>query len=340
MVDFKLKLISLAQLVTSFFSLNRPAVVFMGLPFTMVGVAYALISTFTSITLIQAALGVSAVFLVTGGSHMMDDYFDRKRDKGLWPGRALSMGFATTRQAIIFALVSNAMGYIFALIAFNVVCFLILLIASILTITYSGFFRDRVGYLTLPLLIGLFPLGGVSALEPSLLFTDAIPWLLFIMVSLWQAGHILAYSPPHGVDPDGKTSIPALIKRLTPSKTLFLAGIMINALTILSIYFYFLVNMSVFYLSIAIISGSFATIMLYSVSVPKNCTIKNCMKATLTVSSHGAVLFLFMTLELLNRYSFDLFLILFIVTGIFFILSIPAFIGTGMPYLENYDHLD
>ncbi|MHA1378328.1 MAG: UbiA family prenyltransferase [Candidatus Helarchaeota archaeon] len=338
MIDFKLKLISLAQIVTSFFSLNRPAVVFMGLPFAMVGVAYALIATYSSITLLQAALGLTAVFLVTGGSHTFDDYFDRKRDRGLWPMRALTMGFASPRQALIFATVSNITGYILALITFNVICFLFLITASILTILYSGFFRDRIGYLTLPLLIGLFPLGGVSALAPNLIFNDFIPWLLFAMVSLWQAGHILAYSPPHGVNQDGKTKIPVLIKRLIPSKTLFLAGVMINALTVLSIIFYFLVKMSDFYLLMAIISGSFTTIMTYGVSIKRNCTIENCMKATLTISSYGTGLFLFITLELLNRYSFDYFIILLIITIIMFILSIPSFIGTGMPYLENFDY--
>ncbi|MHA1382850.1 MAG: UbiA family prenyltransferase [Candidatus Helarchaeota archaeon] len=335
MFDFKLKLISLAQMITSFFSLNRPAVVYMGLPFAMVGVAYALIATWSSITLIQGVLGLSAVFLVTGGSHTFDDYFDRKRDRGLWPMRALTMGFATPRQALTFAVVSNITGYILALIAFNFVCFFILILASILTILYSGFFRDRIGYLTLPLLIGLFPLGGVSALAPDLLFNDYIPWLLFIMVSLWQAGHILAYSPPHGIDVDGKTKIPALIIRLSPPTTLFLSGIMIAALAILSIIFYFLVNMSDFYLIMAIIMGSFTTMTVFRVSIKKNCTIENCMKATLTVSSYGAGLFLFITLELLNRYSHDYFLILLIVCIVMFILSIPSFIGTGMPYLEN-----
>ena len=341
MFDLKLKLISLAQIITSFFSLNRPAVVFMGLPFAMVGVAYALITMvpFISITLLEAALGITAVFLVTGGSHIMDDYFDRKRDRALWPMRALTMGFATPKQAIAFALISNIIGYLIAFFVFNIACFIILLTASILTISYSGYFRDRVGYLSLPFLIGLFPLGGVSALDPSLLFNDTIPWLLFFMVALWQAGHILAYSPPHGVI-DGKTSIPALFIRLSTSKTLLLAGIMINMLTILSIIFYFLVNMSFLYLIIAIGSGSFTTIMTYCVSMKKNCTIPNCMKTTLTISSYGAALFLFITLELLNRYSSDYVLILLITSIIMFIFCIPSFIGTGMPYLENSDYLE
>ncbi len=340
MVDIKLKLISLAQLLTSFFSLNRPAVVFMGLPFAMVGVAYALISTYSNITLLQAALGITSVFLVTGGVHTMDDVFDRKRDRGMWPNRALSLGFATPKQATILAITCFSIGLSITLFIFNIITFFILTLATSLTILYSGYLRDKYGYLTLPLLIGLFPLGGYSAIAPSQLFNDMIPWVLFTMVSLWQAGHILAYSPPHGIELDGKTTIPTLFKRLSPSKTLLMAGILITILTIMSIYLYYLINLSQFYLILAIISGSFTSIMTYYVSIEKNCTLSNCMKATLTISTYGAGLFLLITFELLIRYSYDYFLILFILTTILLTLSIPAFIGTGTPYLENYDYLD
>jgi len=205
-----------------------------------------------------------------------------------------------------------------------------LVIAAAWTTAYTGYLREKYGYMTLPFAIGLFPLGGYVAFSPSTLWIDPIPWLLYIMVFLWQSAHILAYSPPHGVK-DGKTVVPVLVKRFSPENTLIMAGIFAGACMSMGILIFLLTNLGYIYLGITI--GLGMLIILCSFNFSRNLTVQNCMKLVFFNSIYGWAVFLTMTLEYLIRYDIIFFYIV-LVFGILMMASSPLFGGFGMPNIE------
>ncbi len=329
-MDFKALLITIGQKLFSYMEIARISVIFMGLPFAMAGAAYALSITHVSISIFQAIAGVLAVFFVTGAVHITDDYFDRERDRSLWPNRQIPSRGTTPKGAIYMALITGCIGFVLVFLFYNVYCALILVIAAAWTTAYTGYLREKYGYMTLPFAIGLFPLGGYVAFSPSTLWIDPIPWLLYIMVFLWQSAHILAYSPPHGVK-DGKTVVPVLVKRFSPENTLIMAGIFAGACMSMGILIFLLTNLGYIYLGITI--GLGMLIILCSFNFSRNLTVQNCMKLVFFNSIYGWAVFLTMTLEYLIRYDIIFFYIV-LVFGILMMASSPLFGGFGMPNIE------
>ena len=77
--------------------------------------------------------------------------------------------------------------------------FAVLLVAEFLAVIYCLFLRDAIGYLSLPPIIALFPVGGWAAVSPETLFTSPMPWFLAAIVLTWQAAHIMVYMPAHPI---------------------------------------------------------------------------------------------------------------------------------------------
>jgi 4-hydroxybenzoate polyprenyltransferase len=174
--------------------ITRPFLLVMGAPAVGIGAFLAPDPLPSPIYLVAGAF---AVMLGVAGIHVFNDWVDRVRDREVWPWRPIPAGRFPARWAPVYAaaLLGAALAGTWAL--FGLPAFLVLLLAEALGVSYCLMLRDRVGYLSLPPIIGLFPLGGWAAVSPDTLFSDPMPWLLFAMVTTWQAGHIMVYSPAH-----------------------------------------------------------------------------------------------------------------------------------------------
>lgn len=302
----------------------------MGLPFAMAGAAYALSITGVPVPLIQVIAGMIAVFLVTGAVHTIDDYFDRQRDRQLWPDRQIPSRGLNPKAAILIYIISCGIGLALTIIFINVYCFIILFLATTWATAYTGYLREKYGYLTLPFAIGLFPIGGYVAFSPQTLWTDPIPWILYGMVFLWQSAHILAYSPPHGVE-KGKTVVPMFLKRFSPETTLIFAGVFAGACMIVGIVVYLLTSLSSLYLGITV--GVGMLLICGSFYFSRNLTVKNCMFLTFLNSMYGWLMFIFMTLEYLYRYDL-LFFYVALTIAILMMAITPVLGGFGEPSIQ------
>lgn len=213
----------------------------------------------------KAILGLITVAFAGWGVNAINHYIDQGRDKIIWPQRALPAG----RVNPIIALMSALLAFICALLLswffFNPTSFVILLLAIMLGAFYSVYLRDRVGYLSLPPIVGLVSLGGWSAFSPETLFSSWLPWFLYFLHFSWQAGHIMIYYPLHvTAETSGKPSIkipPAFF--FTPSRNIAVGiGLGFISLTILlSILLPLLTSLSYIYLLLVLASGVYGLVM-------------------------------------------------------------------------------
>lgn len=164
-------------------------------------------------------VGFVAALFAFAGVHAFNDFADNRRDVVCWPGRPIPSKRLTSRQGLYLATGSYAIALIIVWFAFNPVCFAVSAVAIGAGCLYSGYLRDRVGYLVLPPIEGMLWLCGWTAFSPETLFSSAAPWLLWLFSMAWQAGHIMVYSPLHPIQhvKGAKlTQVPAFIKRTSP----------------------------------------------------------------------------------------------------------------------------
>ncbi|MCD6300170.1 MAG: UbiA family prenyltransferase [Dehalococcoidales bacterium] len=145
----------------------------------------------------KCVLGFVAVAFAGGGIVALNNYIDRDRDKAIWPERSIPSGRIKAGSALVSAISLFICSLLFSWFFFNPVNFFILLLAIILGSLYSAYLRDRVGYLSLPPIVGLVYLGGWAAFSPETLFTSPLPWYLYFLGLVWQAAHIMVYYPLH-----------------------------------------------------------------------------------------------------------------------------------------------
>lgn len=202
-----------------------------------------------------------AVVLATGGIHSFNDWADRERDLLVWPNRPIPSGRVREKEALIlsFLLFSTALAISWNF--FNSTNFLIMLVALILGCLYCLHLRDKIGYLTLPPIIGLFPIGGWSVFSPKNLFSSSLPWLLYLLALSWQAGHIMVYSPCHPLrwmKDKPKTEMPALFFSTTPYMASLLGGVFHVLTLLISIWLFFVASLGYIYLVMALLGGFIA----------------------------------------------------------------------------------
>jgi len=145
----------------------------------------------------KCVLGFVAVAFAGWGIVALNNYIDRDRDKVIWPERSIPSGRIKAGSALVSAISLFICSLLFSWFFFNPVNFFILLVAIILGSLYSAYLRDRVGYLSLPPIVGLVYLGGWAAFSPETLFTSPLPWYLYFLGLVWQAAHIMVYYPLH-----------------------------------------------------------------------------------------------------------------------------------------------
>ena len=211
----------------------------------------------------KCILGFFCVAFASCAVNVFNDYIDRERDKNIWPNRAIPSGRVRPNEALLVVIFSLAISLAITWWAFNPLAFLILLVALILGGLYSVYLRDKVGYIALPPIVGLIYLGGWAAFSPDTLFTSFLPWYLFLLGIVWQAGHIMIYYPLHLTPDKGMHDIktpPALYFKPSAKVTVKI-GIIFTCFTlILSVLLPLLSTLSPFYIIPVIAAGVYALI--------------------------------------------------------------------------------
>lgn len=207
----------------------------------------------------KAVLGLITVALAGWGINAINHYLDRERDKIIWPERALPSGRVKASTALTSAIITITCALLLSWFFFNPVNFLILLLAIILGAFYSAYLRDRIGYLSLPPIVGLISLGGWAAFSPETLWISWLPWFLYFLHLAWQAGHIMVYYPLHiihEVDIKQKTKIPPAFLFALSDKTAVGIGIGFVCLTfILSLLLPLFASLGYLYIVIVSVTG-------------------------------------------------------------------------------------
>ena len=253
------KAYSLRDRVSGFVALARP-LFFILTPVNAASAAVLALGTYPPLT--QCLLGFVAVAFASCAVNVFNDYVDRERDSFIWPARPIPGGRVKPGEALAVVIVALGISLSIAWFVFNPLTFSLLLLAVVMGGLYAAYLRDRVGYLSLPPVVGLIYLGGWAAFSPGTLFSSLIPWYLYLLGVVWQAAHIMIYYPLHVVPTAGRrTDIklpPALF--LTPSPQLAVRiGIGFTCLTLLlGAGLFFMVNLGAVYLILVIAAGMYA----------------------------------------------------------------------------------
>ncbi len=258
---------SLKYRLSGFTALIRP-IFFILTPLNAASAALLAMGSYPSLS--KCLLGFLAVAFASCAVNVFNDYIDRERDRRIWPARAIPSGRVRPGESLMVVIVSLAISLAIVWLAFNPTTFYILLLALFLGGFYSVYLRDKVGYLSLPPIVGLIYLGGWAAFSPETLFSSFLPWYLYILGVAWQTAHIMIYYPTHimpdtGHKPDIKVP-PALFFKPSPQAAVKI-GIIFTCLTLISgILLVFLAPLGILYLVLAIAAGIYALIgglMLY-----------------------------------------------------------------------------
>ena len=199
----------------------------------------------------KCLVGIIAALLAFAGIHAFNDFADKQRDVVCWPGRPIPSRRLEARQGLLLVIGSFTVALIIVWFAFNPVCFAVSAVAVGLGCLYSGYLRDRVGYLILPPIEGMLWLCGWTAFSPDTLFTSWAPWVLWLFSVTWQAGHIMIYSPLHPIQhvKGAKlTQVPAFFKRTSPQAATILGFVFLCLAAVVSIYLGFYFNLGLLYL--------------------------------------------------------------------------------------------
>ena len=199
----------------------------------------------------KCLIGLIAALLAFAGIHAFNDFTDQSRDVVCWPGRPLPSKRLAPRQGLLLSIGCFVIALLVVWFAFNAVCFAVSAAAVVLGCLYSGYLRDRVGYLILPPIQSMGWLCGWAAFSPDTLFTSWAPWVLCLFSATWQAGHIMVYSPLHPIQHVKGvklTQVPAFIKRTSPKTAAILGFSFLCLAFAVSIFLGFYFNLGLLYL--------------------------------------------------------------------------------------------
>jgi len=239
--------------ISGFLALIRP-IFFILTPINAASAAVLALGGYQSLA--QCLLGFFAVAFASCAINVSNDYADRERDKRIWPARPIPSGRVRPGEALLVVIISLIISLSLAWFFFNPATFFILLLAIILGTLYSVYLRDRVGYLSLPPIVGLIYLGGWAAFSPETLFSSWLPWYLYLLGVVWQTAHIMIYYPMH-ITPEAKAP-PALFFAPSPQAAVKI-GVGFTCLTLLmGAGLFFLTSLGVLYLFLVIAIGIYA----------------------------------------------------------------------------------
>jgi 4-hydroxybenzoate polyprenyltransferase len=222
----------------------------------------------------KCLIGVIAALLAFAGIHAFNDFADRRRDVVCWPGRPIPSKRLMPQQALIIALGSYAVSLVIVWFGFNPTCFGVSFTAIVLGCLYSGYLRDRIGYLVLPPIEGTLWLCGWAAFSPHTLFSSWAPWILWAFSATWQAGHIMVYSPLHPIQHikgEKLTQVPAFIKRTSPQTATIIGFVFLVLSAMVSMFLGFYFKLGLLYFIPTAIMAIVALVICYQyVRDPEN----------------------------------------------------------------------
>ena len=256
---------TLATRLMAYVDIGRPLVSVM-CPFSVAGPAVLANRGFPPAA--TCAIGVFAVLLVGWGIHSINDFVHHEQDKLIWPGRPIPSGRVTRREALAISLACYAGALAISWFFFSgdsKANFVLLLIGCSAGWLYATYTRDRVGYLSLPPLVGLFDLGGWAAFSPGTLFSDGTPWLLFLLAVTWQGAHIMVLSAAFkgGASPNDRVRVPAFFFTPTAKGACALAVGFMLLFWPLTIALFVFTDMGLLFLAPALAAGAYATMSVF-----------------------------------------------------------------------------
>jgi|GEM_PF-1338009 len=249
---------SMIERVYSYLEITRPFLLLMAPPLAGAG---AILANGKMPHLLYVMLGALAAVLATAGIHTFNDWKDRKRDVEAWPDRPIPTSRIHPVTALVYALALMAASLVIVWLSFNPIAAIILAVGIVLGVVYTLFLRDAIGYLSLPFIIAVFPVGGWAAFSPDTLFTSPVPWMLGFTAIVWQCAHIMVHSPSHPIKvDDGRlvTEKKAFLFYPSPSLAAWMGLYFTIALLLVSVALFFLVDLGWFYLVIAMPMGGVA----------------------------------------------------------------------------------
>lgn len=239
---------SFKEKIAGFLTLARPIFLFL----TPINAASAAILSIRGLPPWSICLaGFFTGACAAAGVNIFNRFTDAERDKTLWPNRSIPSGRVKASQALLLSLFFYAAALALCWIYFNPTCFFFLTLAIILGSLYSSTLRDKIGYLSLPLIEGLIFLTGWASLSPETVFTSFLPWYLYLLGVVWQSSHILAhYALNIRFDDKGKQSSITQVLFSKPSAKTASAITMVLAvlLLLMSVMLTFLANLSYLYI--------------------------------------------------------------------------------------------
>lgn len=243
--------------VLGFITLIRP-IFFILTPLNAASAAVLALVGYPSLSL--CLLGFFAVAFASCAINVFNDYIDRERDKRIWQDRPIPSGRVKPNEALLVVVVSLVISLSIAWFFFNPLTFFILLLALILGCFYSVYLRDRVGYLSLPFIVGLIYLGGWAAFSPETLFSSMLPWYLYLLGVIWQAAHIMVYYPLHITDnsKSGAKMAPAFFFTPSPLAAVGIGAGFICLTFLLSALLPLLAPLGILYLALVLTMGIYA----------------------------------------------------------------------------------
>jgi heme O synthase-like polyprenyltransferase len=234
--------------LTGYLTLARP----LFLVLTPINAASAAILSIRGLPSWQLCLaGFFTGALAAAGVNIFNRYADRERDSTMWPQRGIPSGRVKAGWALVISIASYTAALALCWIFFNPTAFFILLAAIVFGSLYSTHLRDKIGYLSLPLIEGLIFLCGWACLAPDTVFTTFLPWYLYLLGVVWQSAHIMAhYVLNIRYNSEGKPEIvtPLLFSRPSAQKTARLTLVFTALLFIMSVLLPLLTPLSWLYI--------------------------------------------------------------------------------------------
>jgi heme O synthase-like polyprenyltransferase len=249
---------SVFEQIYSYIEITRPFLLLMAPPIAGAG---AILANGKMPNLLLVILGALAAVSATAGIHTFNDWRDRARDQEAWPDRPIPTSRIPPSAALIYALLLMLGALVIVWFSFNPLATAVLAVGIVFGIIYTLFLRDAVGYLSLPFIIAVFPLGGWAAFSPETLFKNPVPWILGLTAVIWQCAHIMVHSPSHPIETnDGRlrTEKKAFFFYPSPSSAAWMGLYFTLALLLISVGLFFLVGLGWFYLAIAMPMGAVA----------------------------------------------------------------------------------
>ena len=252
---------SLKDRILGFLVLIRPIFLILT-PLNAASAAVLALNGYPSLS--RCLLGFFTVAFAGGAVNVFNDYVDRDRDKHIWQTRSIPSGRVKPEHALTLVITLLAASLAMSWFLFNPTTSLILFLAVTLGCLYSLYLRDRVGYLSLPPIVGLIYLGGWAAFSPETLFSSFLPWYLYFLGVAWQAAHIMVYYPLHITNDVSVTSAvsvpPAFFFRPSPKAAVGIGMGFIYLTLLLSILLPLFTPLGILYIVLVLAVGIYALI--------------------------------------------------------------------------------